>query len=101
PILGLQLIGIAIAPLGNSGGRTSFEQDQGRLVTREELERQITMMLSGNAAEAVLLGSASIGSGGERGSDLAKAPARTFSCEPNSPVRIWGRNAGGSFSVKI
>lgn len=72
-ILGLQLIGITIAPLGNSGGRASFEQRQGRLVTREELERQIVMCLSGNAAEAVLLGSASIGSGGERGSDLAKA----------------------------
>jgi hypothetical protein len=59
-ILGLQLIGITIAPLGNSGGRASFEQ-QGPLVTQEELERQIVMCLSGNAAEAVLLGSASIG----------------------------------------
>jgi hypothetical protein len=72
-ILGLSLSGITIAPMGNSGGRTSFERAQDSLLTREHLEQQVIMSLAGNAAEIVILGAASIGSGGDRNSDLAQA----------------------------
>jgi cell division protease FtsH len=56
-----------------SGGVTSIVFDSDDLVTRDVVEDRVTGLLSGRAAEIVLLGAASTGAGGGERSDLALA----------------------------
>lgn len=63
------------------GGVTSIDPASTDLVTRHSIERQVVGILAGRAAEMVLLGSASAGSGGSDRSDLAMATRLLASME--------------------
>lgn len=58
-----------------AAGGTSMRTRLGPLPTRDDLERMVTGLLCGRAAETVFLGEASAGSGGDATSDLARATA--------------------------
>ncbi|MFC6791753.1 hypothetical protein ACFQE0_20450 [Methylobacterium komagatae] len=58
-----------------AAGGTSMRSRLGPLPTRDGLERMVTSLLCGRAAETVFLGEASAGSGGDATSDLARATA--------------------------
>jgi cell division protease FtsH len=60
---------------GASAGATSIKPLLGSSPTRDELERMVIFLLCGRAAEAVFLGEASAGAGGDAASDLARATA--------------------------
>ena len=67
---------IAVTIVGSdakTGGHTSTIWDAGDLLTRADIETSVTILLSGRCGEQVLLGSISTGSGGDHGSDLARA----------------------------
>ncbi len=55
------------------GGGTRFQSDDTFFSTRSDYDRQVVMLLSGRAAEEVVLGEPSQGAGGLATSDLAKA----------------------------
>jgi cell division protease FtsH len=57
---------------GSSGGRTSARRPA-FVPTREALEREIVVALAGRAAEELVFGEVSAGSGGDVGSDLWRA----------------------------
>lgn len=64
--------GISIVQSTSIGGYTKLDND-GHRATRQEFENLVVQMLSGRAAEEVILGSASVGAGGAPHSDLARA----------------------------
>ncbi|MBB1090459.1 AAA family ATPase [Rhodopseudomonas palustris] len=55
------------------GGRTTMAQDLGVASTRATVESEAVMLLCGRAAERLILGDVSLGSGGTGASDLALA----------------------------
>jgi hypothetical protein len=58
---------------GGNGGVTNMVYESDDLITRSVVEDRVIGLLSGRAAEIVLLGTASAGAGGGKGSDLALA----------------------------
>jgi cell division protease FtsH len=64
---------MTVAPMGVSGGLTMFDQQEFALGFREDFERLVTMMLSGRAAEQIVLGRPSQGAGGHPQSDLGRS----------------------------
>ncbi|WP_426440424.1 AAA family ATPase [Bradyrhizobium genosp. P] len=66
------------------GGLTTMNEQSDDLQTRTWIEQRVVEVLSGRAAEIVLLGEASVGAGGNERSDLATATrmlaAATLSC---------------------
>jgi cell division protease FtsH len=64
---------VSIAGRNGSGGVTRLDMGPANLVTRHWIEQRVVILLSGRAAEIVLLGDASSGAGGREGSDLATA----------------------------
>ena len=64
--------GISIVQSASIGGYTLVAND-GHFATRHELENLVVQVLSGRAAEEVILGNASAGAGGAPHSDLARA----------------------------
>jgi len=68
-VLGQKPIFVTVRTVGETGGHTRFEL--GPNLTRDDLERAAIVTLGGQAAERELLsGSFTMGTGGERGSDL-------------------------------
>lgn len=63
------------------GGVTSIDPISSDLATRQSIERQVVGILAGRAAEIVLLGAPSAGSGGSERSDLALATRLVASME--------------------
>ncbi|MCA1536714.1 AAA family ATPase [Bradyrhizobium sp. NBAIM03] len=64
-----------------AGGVTSIDPASSDLVTRQSIEKQVVGILAGRAAEIVLLGDPSAGSGGDERSDLALATRLVASME--------------------
>jgi hypothetical protein len=64
-----------------AGGVTSIDPNSSDLATRQLIERQVIGILAGRAAEIVLLGAPSAGSGGSERSDLALATRLVASME--------------------
>jgi cell division protease FtsH len=65
---------VVVARKGDSGGHTRVEFDvKADGSTRQAIEDYVTMILSGRAAETVILGAGSVGAGGIDASDLANA----------------------------
>jgi ATP-dependent Zn protease len=64
---------VRIGGRSGSGGVTNMVFDSDDLITRSVVEDRVTGLLSGRAAEIVLLGGASTGAGGGDHSDLAHA----------------------------
>jgi ATP-dependent Zn protease len=65
---------ISLIPDGSSNGRlTPGAGVDMSLYGRDEIEKFATMLLSGRAAEVILLGRATVGAGGDPQSDLARA----------------------------
>jgi cell division protease FtsH len=56
-----------------SFGQTLIQMNKGDLLTRDSVERRAIVLLCGRAAERILIGDASLGAGGDDGSDLAQA----------------------------
>jgi ATP-dependent Zn protease len=75
---------VRIGGRGGVGGLTTVNVKSDDLQTRTWIEERVVEVLSGRAAEIVLLGEASIGAGGNERSDLATATrmlaAATLSC---------------------
>lgn len=68
----------SVAIMGGSGGvvgRVALENPTSLVSTAEDHRNRVVQVLAGRAAEQVLLGSTSTGSGGDSLSDLAKATA--------------------------
>lgn len=73
-VSGLGLVrSVRIGGRNGAGGVTSIDPEVGDLVTRSSIERRVTGILAGRAAEIVVLGTASAGAGGSKLSDLAMA----------------------------
>jgi cell division protease FtsH len=70
--LGAAVDSVSIVERGDSGGATVVG-GLGGVPTRDQIEDYVVALLSGRAAEQVILGSASTGAGGSTGSDLARA----------------------------
>jgi len=70
---GGKLEAVSLIRNGDSGGVTTFEHPLDLLLTKPHLEAFIIGMLAGRAAEQVILGDPSQGSGGAEDSDLARA----------------------------
>lgn len=64
---------VSIRPTANAAGATITTSQLGTMPTRDDLLRQIAFTLAGRAAEEIILGAASAGSGGSPDSDLAIA----------------------------
>lgn len=64
---------ITVLPMGAAGGLTMFEKSEYHLGVREDFEWLVIMMLSGRAAEHVVLGRPSQGAGGHPQSDLGRS----------------------------
>lgn len=74
---GLLLKSVTIISGQGNSGMTYFSERNRRILTKQELEDIVVMMLAGRAAEIVLLGaSVSTASGGGSESDLAQATQR-------------------------
>ena len=72
--LGLEEVGfVSIVRDKKSGGRTRIKAVAPTVATKNQIERYVTMVLAGRAAEVVALGAASGGGGGGPGSDLDRA----------------------------
>lgn len=73
--LGVGQVKKVVVGAGNDGseGQTQIDFAANDGMTRQALDNNITMLLSGRAAEKVILGAASVGSGGADQSDLARA----------------------------
>lgn len=69
---GLRVKSVRMGGRDGAGGVTRIEQSAD-MVTRHWIEQQVVGLLSGRAAEIVLLGAASIGAGGSERSDLSVA----------------------------
>ncbi len=70
---GYKIDAVILSPSGNVGGRVLGGTGPDILVTREDLIARCVTILAGRAAEEVILGAPSIGSGGDPASDLAQA----------------------------
>ena len=79
-----RVISVRIGGRGGVGGLTTVNVKSDDLQTRTWIEERVIEVLSGRAAEIVLLGEASTGAGGSERSDLATATrmlaAMTLSC---------------------
>jgi cell division protease FtsH len=79
-----RVISVRIGGRGGVGGLTTVNVKSDDLETRTWIEERVIEVLSGRAAEIVLLGEASTGAGGDERSDLATATrmlaAMTLSC---------------------
>jgi cell division protease FtsH len=64
---------VTIASTGDTGGGTKFDAEDRNFRTRSDYEGIVVSLLGGRAAEQVVLGEPSQGSGGHPDSDLAKA----------------------------
>jgi cell division protease FtsH len=65
---------VQIRSQGRAGGHTAIEHAaHAGLATLDEVERHVTSVLAAGVAERLILGSASTGSGGSEGSDIAFA----------------------------
>jgi hypothetical protein len=64
---------VRIGGHSGNGGVTNMVYESDDLITRSAVEDRVIGLLSGRAAEIVLLGTASAGAGGGKGSDLALA----------------------------
>lgn len=71
--VGEPLLTVGITSRGPSGGRAVFKFVDEFQLDRQSLERRVTMILAGSAAEIEVNGTASTGAGGPRGSDLGRA----------------------------
>ncbi|MFX6861573.1 hypothetical protein ABTH25_19600, partial [Acinetobacter baumannii] len=69
---GLRVKSVRMGGRDGAGGVTRIEKSAD-MVTRHWIEQQVVGLLSGRAAEIVLLGAASIGAGGSERSDLSVA----------------------------
>jgi SpoVK/Ycf46/Vps4 family AAA+-type ATPase len=69
---GLRVVSVRMGGRDGAGGVTRIEKSAD-MVTRHWIEQQVVGLLSGRAAEIVLLGAASIGAGGSERSDLSVA----------------------------
>ncbi|MBU1334775.1 MAG: AAA family ATPase [Alphaproteobacteria bacterium] len=67
-----RILGISIVQNGDTGGFAHIDND-GRLPTKQDVEKLVMQRLGGRAAEEVLLGLVGTGSGGSKDSDLAVA----------------------------
>ncbi|QQR34757.1 AAA family ATPase [Devosia oryziradicis] len=67
-----RILGISIVQSGDTGGFAHIDND-GRLPTKQDVEKLVMQRLGGRAAEEVLLGLVGTGSGGSKDSDLAVA----------------------------
>ncbi|QQR39007.1 AAA family ATPase [Devosia rhizoryzae] len=67
-----RILGVSIVLSGDRGGFAHVEND-GRLPTKEDVEKLVMQRLGGRAAEQVMLASVGTGSGGSEHSDLAVA----------------------------
>lgn len=67
------LTSVSILKAGDAGGLVSFDDQERRLVTREDLDASVMTILAGRAAEELMLGKPSRGAGGGIDSDLARA----------------------------
>jgi cell division protease FtsH len=61
-----------IGSTSNSAGRTMIAMETDDLLTRDSVERRAVALLCARAAEALLIGSVGLGSGGDENSDLAQ-----------------------------
>jgi cell division protease FtsH len=68
-----EVTSVRIVGRNGAGGFTRFDMGPVELVTKRWIERRVVSLLSGRAAEIVLLGDASSGAGGRERSDLALA----------------------------
>ena len=66
------VLAVSVVASEDTGGFTLIDWD-GRVPTREAVEKAVVQTLGGRAAEEVVLGAAGTGSGGYEGSDLAVA----------------------------
>jgi hypothetical protein len=71
------LVKVDVRETGSEGGGTLAQHgaENRKMLTRAEAEEGLRMLLAGRAAEELLLGEPSSGSGGNSGSDLARATA--------------------------
>lgn len=67
------LVSVNILSTATAGGITMFREDPGYFRTRSGYEASVMMLLAGRAAEHLLLGEPSQGSGGTQNSDLGRA----------------------------
>jgi len=92
---------VRIGGRGGVGGLTSIDVKSEDLQTRAWIEERVVEVLSGRAAEIVLLGEASIGAGGKDSSDLATATrllaAMTFSFGLGDDQLIYLDDADNAF----
>lgn len=72
-MLGYELTRVSIRRAAGRGGRVTFAGQQRTILMKTEMEDQVVCSLAGRAAEIVLLGEPSSGSGGRPESDLAQA----------------------------
>ncbi|GLQ56559.1 AAA family ATPase [Devosia nitrariae] len=72
-MLGYELTKVSIRRAAGRGGRVTFAGRQPTILMKTEMEDQVVCSLAGRAAEIVLLGAPSSGSGGRPESDLAQA----------------------------
>lgn len=72
-MLGYELTKVSIRQAAGRGGRVTFAGRQRSILMKAEMEDQVVCSLAGRAAEIVLLGAPSSGSGGRPESDLAQA----------------------------
>jgi hypothetical protein len=68
-----KLKGIVIDGRAGAAARTMFDRNEFDLPTRKDVEASVVVSLCGRAAEQILLGEISVGSGGDEKSDLAMA----------------------------
>lgn len=79
--VGARVDTVSIIAHGDSGGLARVSIPMANLVTRSQFEGLVVSLLGGRAAEQLILGEASQGSGGSETSDLAKASAIVASME--------------------
>jgi cell division protease FtsH len=72
-MLGYELAKVSIRQGAGRGGRVTFASQKRTILMETEIEDQVVCSLAGRAAEIVLLGAPSSGSGGRPESDLAQA----------------------------
>ncbi|GAA5264568.1 cell division protease FtsH [Acidiphilium sp. MT5] len=70
---GVEVTSITVIGTGETGGATMSTMTEHNFLTPSLLETRLIALMGGRAAEAVLLGDVSSGSGGAEGSDLGSA----------------------------
>jgi cell division protease FtsH len=64
-----ELLYVTLQTRGSSGGHTRIRTNDDDLMTLKDIENRVVSILAGGVAETILLGSKSIGSGGDDRSD--------------------------------